>query len=222
MRRCPAVRPHRKWTLDRRNRVDAMVARSNPVASRMSASFIMHRKARIDWQLRILILGTFLSLAASVLLPALIVARISVAKSIFARPPYTPMFTSRGTTGAAARVSVTFNNYQAILHDSLYLRSYWVSLRTAAIVTLICLFLRYPPRIVHLPYKRGGAENTGADGRAAVQGLIVDSPVRMDNALRGDGRLTNLLRWAGLLHPHAVLRRARFVFNEVVCGVDGR
>ena len=133
------------------------------------------------------------------------------------------MFTSRGTTGAAARVSVTFNNYQAILHDSLYLRSYWVSLRTAAIVTLICLFLRYPPPTLFI------SRTSAAAQRILVP--MVALPFRVSSLirayawitlLRGEGQLTNLLRWAGLLHPHAVLLRARFVFNEVVCGVDGR
>jgi len=76
------------------------------------------------------------------LLPFLLVLKISVADAVQAQPPYTPLFTE-GSDGGIA-LSITFANYRFILDDALYLVSYLASIKVAAVATLLCLLVGYP------------------------------------------------------------------------------
>jgi len=76
------------------------------------------------------------------LLPFLLVLKISVADAVQAQPPYTPLFdvSSDGHVALAA----SFANYRFILDDALYLVAYLESLKVAAFSTLLCLLVGYP------------------------------------------------------------------------------
>jgi putrescine transport system permease protein len=76
------------------------------------------------------------------LLPFLLVLKISVADAVQAQPPYTPLL----STGADGRLTldITLANYRFILDDALYLVSYLASIKVAAISTLLCLVVGYP------------------------------------------------------------------------------
>ncbi|MBM3555987.1 MAG: ABC transporter permease subunit [Alphaproteobacteria bacterium] len=73
--------------------------------------------------------------------PFLIVLKISLAESILARPPYTPLF-ARGGDGWSGLA--TLDNYVMLVGDDLYLRSLLNSLRLAAIATVLALALALP------------------------------------------------------------------------------
>jgi putrescine transport system permease protein len=75
------------------------------------------------------------------LLPFLFVLKISVAESVIAQPPYTPLFE---TTPEGVSVLATFGNYRFLVEDRLYLLSYFTSLRIALVSTVLCLVIGYP------------------------------------------------------------------------------
>jgi len=70
--------------------------------------------------------------------PFLIVLKLSFAEIAIAIPPYTPLFDAEG------KLQGTLENYQLLMEDDLYWRSYLSSLRIAVISTLLALAIGYP------------------------------------------------------------------------------
>jgi putrescine transport system permease protein len=85
-------------------------------------------------------------LALFVLLPMLIVLKISFSQAEIAQPPYTPVFDiTAGWEGLKNFfAALTTDNYVALWTDSLYRDSYIKSLVIAATSTLILLLIGYP------------------------------------------------------------------------------
>jgi putrescine transport system permease protein len=79
----------------------------------------------------------YLWLALFFVVPFLIVLKISLATSVVANPPYTPLF-------ADGRLQAGLDNYGLLLSDDLYAIAYLNSLVTAAIACLCCLLIGYP------------------------------------------------------------------------------
>jgi putrescine transport system permease protein len=96
----------------------------------------MNRGRRLFYAVPLVWLLVFL------LLPFLLVLKISVADAVQAQPPYTPLFTD-GADGSLA-LSISFANYRFIIDDALYLVSYFASIKVAAISTLLCGLIGYP------------------------------------------------------------------------------
>ena len=71
-------------------------------------------------------------------LPLAIVLKISVAESRLGVPPYTALF------DAAHHIAATLDNYRRLVEDSLYLKAYVGSLKTALVSTVIALLIGYP------------------------------------------------------------------------------
>ncbi|MCC7427051.1 MAG: ABC transporter permease subunit [Alphaproteobacteria bacterium] len=84
----------------------------------------------------------FLWLVLFVLVPLAIVFKISLAESVLARPPYTPLFEWSGEGWPQLRAS--FANYTLLIEDDVYRRSLWGSLRIAALGTLAALAIGLP------------------------------------------------------------------------------
>jgi putrescine transport system permease protein len=85
-------------------------------------------------------------LALFIAIPCLIVFRISLSQTAIAQPPYTPVFDIAGGFAALKDffAALSFDNYAALIGDSLYISSYLKSLSVAALSTLALLFLGYP------------------------------------------------------------------------------
>ena len=85
------------------------------------------------------ILVPYLWLTVFFVIPFIIVMKISVAQTIIAQPPYTPMF---------GPDSISHNelmlNYQRLFSDWLYANAYWSSLQLAFFSTIACLLIGYP------------------------------------------------------------------------------
>jgi len=81
-------------------------------------------------------------LALFVLLPLAILFKISLAESVLARPPYTPLFEWSGEGWPQLRAS--FASYALLVEDDVYRRSLWGSLRIAALGTLAALAIGLP------------------------------------------------------------------------------
>jgi putrescine transport system permease protein len=84
----------------------------------------------------------FLWLLTFLVLPFLLVLKISLADAVQAQPPYTPLFGERADGGLL--LQATLGNYRFIIDDALYLFSYLTSVRVAAVSTLLCLLVGYP------------------------------------------------------------------------------
>jgi putrescine transport system permease protein len=91
---------------------------------------------------RLVLIGLpFLWLALFFLLPLLIVLKISMAESVVAIPPYTPLLSN---DGSGLRWHATLANFALLASDDLYVRAYLGSLGNAALATILCLLLGYP------------------------------------------------------------------------------
>ena len=76
------------------------------------------------------------------LVPFAVVAKISFAEAIIARPPYSPLLT--WADGGIVQIKLFFSNYGYLIEDSLYVSAYWSSIKIAFISTLITLLVAYP------------------------------------------------------------------------------
>jgi len=82
-------------------------------------------------------------LGALVLLPFLVVAKISLAEVVQARPPFTPLL--EWAAGAILpSLRVHWGNYALLFGDPLYVEAYLSSLRLAGIATLVALLIAVP------------------------------------------------------------------------------
>jgi putrescine transport system permease protein len=84
----------------------------------------------------------YLWLTLFFLAPFVIILKISLADPVLAQPPYTPLFDT--SPEGAGRIHVTFDNFRFVWQDSLYLLTYWSSLKFAAISTVLVLLAGYP------------------------------------------------------------------------------
>jgi putrescine transport system permease protein len=76
------------------------------------------------------------------LAPFAFVVKISLSEIVLAAPPYMPWF--NWAEDAANWINITFENYMFVFQDRLYLFTYWNSLKTAAISTVLILAIGYP------------------------------------------------------------------------------
>lgn len=78
------------------------------------------------------------------LAPFLIVLKISLAESIVASPPFTPLFDWGDPDQPKFTLQTSFDNYLSLFEDDLYIRAYLNSLRIALISTGIALLIALP------------------------------------------------------------------------------
>jgi putrescine transport system permease protein len=90
------------------------------------------------WRGRALVVAVpYLWLALFFVVPFLIVLKISLATSVVANPPYTPLLQD-------GRLQAGLDNYGFLFSDDLYAVAYLNSLKTAAIAAVCCLLIGYP------------------------------------------------------------------------------
>jgi putrescine transport system permease protein len=95
-------------------------------------------RALAGWRGRALVVAVpYLWLALFFVVPFLIVLKISLATSVVANPPYTPLLQD-------GRLQAGLDNYGFLFSDDLYAVAYLNSLETAAIAALCCLLIGYP------------------------------------------------------------------------------
>jgi len=90
------------------------------------------------------------------LAPFALVFKISLSEIALAAPPYHPWFD--WADDAVQRIRITVENYLFVFQDRLYLYTYWNSVRTAALSTVLVLFIGYPMAyfIARAPRRRQG------------------------------------------------------------------
>lgn len=76
------------------------------------------------------------------LAPFVIVLKISLAESLIASPPFSPLF--EWTEEGILTFQLLFENYSYLWEDALYVKTYLNSLKISTISTLLCLIIGYP------------------------------------------------------------------------------
>ena len=76
------------------------------------------------------------------LAPFFIVLKISLAESIIASPPFSPLW--EFTEDGVLQVKLLFENYAYLWEDELYVNTYLNSIKISTISTVICLLIGYP------------------------------------------------------------------------------
>ena len=90
----------------------------------------------------VIIAAPFYWLLIFFLAPFVIVFKISVAESLIASPPFSPLLDI--AQNGALSVHLVFDNYAYLWEDSLYIKTYVNSIRISTISTVLCLLLGYP------------------------------------------------------------------------------
>ena len=90
----------------------------------------------------VIIAAPFYWLLFFFLAPFVIVFKISVAESLIASPPFSPLFDI--AQNGALSLHLVFDNYAYLWEDSLYISTYVNSIRISTISTVLCLLLGYP------------------------------------------------------------------------------
>ena len=106
-----------------------------------------HRMPRLTQKLQFSLNGVIIAvpfywLLIFFLAPFVIVFKISVAESLIASPPFSPLFDI--AQNGALSVHLVFDNYAYLWEDSLYIKTYVNSIRISTISTILCLLLGYP------------------------------------------------------------------------------
>lgn len=99
-----------------------------------------------QWGRRLALAVPYLWLIVFFALPFLVIVRLSLSQSIIGQPPYAPQFDlAEGFAGLIAGVGeFSFENFEILFSDWLYLNSYVSSLRLAFISTALALLVAYP------------------------------------------------------------------------------
>ena len=111
------------------------------------AKALPHRMTRLTQKLQFSLNGVIIAvpfywLLIFFLAPFVIVFKISVAESLIASPPFSPLFDI--AQNGALSVHLVFDNYAYLWEDSLYIKTYVNSIRISTISTILCLLLGYP------------------------------------------------------------------------------
>jgi len=142
------------------------------------------------------------------LLPILIVLKISFAELALASPPYTPMLQWAEERTLTLRLHI--GNYAFLWQDPLYIAAYLNSLKIAAVSTVFCLLIGYP-----MAY---GIARARAGWRIVLLMLVIlpfwtSFLIRVYawiGLLQGNGLVNHLLLSLGLIDQPLVLLHSNF------------
>ena len=142
------------------------------------------------------------------LVPFFVLGRISLAETMIARPPYSPLW-ERGDDGGI-EIIASLENYRFLLSDALYVNAYLSSLKIAAISTVFALLIGYP-----IAYYIARSP----EPRRSILLLLVILPFWTSfllrvyawiGFLRREGVINNVLTWAGIIDEPLVMMQTDF------------
>ncbi len=99
------------------------------------------RRIQAGWQ-TIVVVVPFSWLLIFFLAPFFIVLKISLAESLIAVPPFSPLF--EFAEEGVLTIQLVFENFAYLWEDDLYVKTYLNSLKISTISTVLCLLLGYP------------------------------------------------------------------------------
>jgi putrescine transport system permease protein len=138
----------------------------------------------------------FVWLSLFLLVPFLLVLKISFADLKFGIPPYTPLAELKDQT---LSLMLSLRGYILLFTDSLYISTYLNSVKMAGITTLCCILIGYP-MAYYIARANPGVRNI------LLLGVILPFWTSLllrvyawVGILRNDGLLNNFLLWLGLI-----------------------
>lgn len=137
----------------------------------------------------------FLWLVLFLLLPFLLVLKISFADLEFGVPPYTPLTQLKDQ---ALVIALHLRGYALLFSDSLYIATYLNSMKMAAITTLCCMLIGYPMAYY---IARAHPSTRNVLLLAVILPFWTSLLLRVYawvGILRNDGLLNQLLGWLGV------------------------
>jgi putrescine transport system permease protein len=104
------------------------------------------RRARLSSAQRLALAAPYAWIALFLIVPFVLIAKISFSRPVTARPPYEPVFDfADGWSGFVEKLSsFSLDAYRGLASDSVYLDSYISSLEIAGVATFATLLLAYP------------------------------------------------------------------------------
>ncbi len=131
--------------------------------------------------------------------PFVLVAKLSLSHTVLAMPPYAPQLDlSQGHAGVRAFVhQLTFETYERLTTDRLYLSAYLSSLKFAGLATAILLIIGYPI-----------AYGMSRFGPAARRGLLMAVILPFWTSF-----LIRIYAWIAILKPAGLLNQALGLFH---------
>ena len=120
---------------------DAASGAANASRSKRPVLTVIGSWLQKHWK-EIVILIPMLWLLFFFLTPFFIVMKISVAESLIASPPFSNLL--QWGDGIVPSIKASMDNYAYLWEDSLYVNTYFNSVKIAATCTVICLLIGYP------------------------------------------------------------------------------
>jgi putrescine transport system permease protein len=160
------------------------------------------------------IIPPFLWLTLFLLVPFILVLKISFADLKFGIPPYTALAEIKDQTLSLA---LNLRGYALLFSDSLYIATYLNSVKIAAITTICCIVIGYP-MAYYIARSRPSMRNI------LLLGVILPFWTSLllrvyawVGILRNDGLLNQLLLWLGWIHvPLEIYRTDMAVYIGLV------
>ncbi|OFV47662.1 ABC transporter permease subunit [Oligella sp. HMSC09E12] len=153
---------------------------------------------------RLSIVPPFVWLILTLLIPFLIVLKISFAESFFGQPPYSQLFEYKS---AVLRFSLYLESYITLFTDTIFVEAYIRSIKMAAITTLCCILIGYPMAYFI-------AQANPKTRNLLLLGVILPFWTSLllrvyawAGILRNEGLLNNFLIWLGVIDTPIELYR---------------
>lgn len=156
----------------------------------------------------------FLWLALFLLVPFLLVLKISFADLKFGVPPYTALVDIKDET---LSVVMNLRGYALLFSDSLYIATYLNSVKMAAITTVCCALIGYP-MAYYIARSKPTVRNVLL--LAVIMPFWTSLLLRVYawvGILRNDGLLNKLLQWLGIISaPLEIYRTDQAVYIGLI------
>lgn len=153
---------------------------------------------------RLSIVPPYAWLILTLLVPFLIVLKISFAESIFGQPPYSKLLEYKDSV---LQVVLYFESYITLFTDSLFVEAYLRSIKMAAVTTLFCILIGYPMAYFI-------AQANPKTRNLLLLGVILPFWTSLllrvyawAGILRNEGLLNNFLMWTGIIDSPIELYR---------------
>ncbi|MDO5666364.1 MAG: ABC transporter permease subunit [Alcaligenaceae bacterium] len=153
---------------------------------------------------RLSIVPPYAWLILTLLVPFLIVLKISFAESIFGQPPYSQLVEYKDSV---LRFALYLESYITLFTDTLFVEAYLRSIKMAAITTLFCILIGYPMAYFI-------AQANPKTRNLLLLGVILPFWTSLllrvyawAGILRNEGLLNNFLMWTGIIDTPIELYR---------------
>ena len=153
---------------------------------------------------RLSIVPPYAWLILTLLVPFLIVLKISLAESIFGQPPNSKLFEYKDSV---LQIAIYLESYITLFTDTLFVEAYLRSIKMAAITTLFCILIGYPMAYFI-------AKSNPKTRNLLLLGVILPFWTSLllrvyawAGILRNEGLLNNFLIWIGIIDSPIELYR---------------